>query len=69
MTTMTDEVSRPLLLWAANRTVAMHSEAPSESRPWAGRCAACGPDGCEQLQWAFGFLEDSLTYNQRTNAS
>lgn len=60
MTTMVDEVSPAILAWAADRTLEMHTELASESHPWAGRCSACGPKGCAQLDWAIGYLESLL---------
>lgn len=60
MTAMVEEVSPALLRWAADRTLEMHTELASESRPWAGRCSACGPDGCKQLAWAIAYQEANL---------
>lgn len=57
MTSMVDEVSPALLWWAAQRIDRQHREQPCEARPWAGRCAACRPDGgCEQRAWAVAHL-------------
>jgi hypothetical protein len=40
------------VLWAAQRTIAMHREPPTRDRA-TGRCAQCEPDGtCPQVSWA-----------------
>lgn len=47
--------------WAAQRTVRMHTEPPSQSRA-TGRCARCLPaGGCPMLAWALALLDGSRT--------
>jgi hypothetical protein len=44
------------LVWTARRILAQHREPPADGR-LTGRCAQCGPDGCEQVAWAGSVLE------------